>query len=112
MPSLHDRILGFVASECGVNADRLSPATTLLGDLGIDGDDGWELLERFSQEFGVDLGSCDPSRYFGPEGWSLWTPLAWLAIALRRGTPEERGGLTAISIADLTRSAESGFWTR
>jgi hypothetical protein len=110
MQGLDQRVVAFVAAQCGVSSDRIRPQTTLLGDLGIDGDDGIELLEQFADEFAVDLARCNPTRHFGPEGLWPWAPIYWLILALRRGTPEQRARLSPISVADLIHAAEIGRW--
>jgi hypothetical protein len=110
MQSLYDRVVDFVAKERAVCADRLRPETTLLGDLGTDGDDGIELLENFAREFHVDLSGCDATRYFGPEGLPPWFLFHWILRAFRPGTSEERARLQPVRIADLVRSAELGRW--
>ena len=110
MQSLYDRVVAFVAKERAVRADRLTPETTLFGDLGTDGDDGIELLEDFAREFQVEMSGCDASRYFGSEGLPPWFLICWIILAFRRGTSEERARLQPIRIADLVRSAELGRW--
>ncbi|MGI8978879.1 MAG: DUF1493 family protein [Pirellulaceae bacterium] len=84
MRDIEQRVVAFVARQCGVDAEKLRPHTTLFGDLRVDGDDGMELLERFGGEFSVDLSHCDSSRHFGSEGFAPWTPVYWLVLALRR----------------------------
>lgn len=110
MDSLLDQVVAFVAKELAVRADLLNPETTLLGDLGVDGDDGDELLSEFGRRFGVDMSTCKPGLYFGPEGVAPWFLLNWLVQAFRRGTPEDRARLRPIRIIDLVRSAERGRW--
>jgi acyl carrier protein len=110
MMRLYDAIVAFVARQTAVRADRIRPETTLFGDLRIDGDDGVELLEAFSQRFGVDMSACDFRRYFGPEGVTLLTPFVWLGYLFKSGSPESRAGLWPISIAHLVRVAELHRW--
>src|SRR5687768_8410198 len=54
MPTLDDSIIEFVAKQTGVKRERLGANTTLFGDLGIDGIDGWEFIEEFGKRFKVD----------------------------------------------------------
>jgi len=110
MRSLAKRVIAFVAKELGVRADRISPQTTIFGDLNTDGDDGDELLEAFGREFSVDMSQCDPSRHFGPEGSGPQALATWIVHASRSGSPEQRAGLKPITISNLIRSAESGRW--
>lgn len=45
----------------------LTPETRINLDLGVDGDDGAELLIAFADRFGVDMAAFHHVRYFGPE---------------------------------------------
>ena len=116
MSDLDSSIMDFVAGCTGVRPPRLSPASTLFGDLGVDGADGWELIEAFGERFHVDLSSFHADRHFGPEGLPVYAPFLWLwwlvSFPFRPGqTPEERAGLRAIRISDLMAAAREGRWT-
>jgi Protein of unknown function (DUF1493) len=116
MPDLDSSVMDFVAEFTGVRRQRLSPASTLLGDLGVDGADGWELIETFGERFHVDLSSFHADRHFGPEGLPIYAPFVWLWWLVnfpfrKRHTPEERSGLRAIRIADLVAAAQDRRWT-
>src|SRR5688500_479962 len=65
--ALEERVKEFVARWTSTRAERLTLDTTLFGDLGVDGADGWELVEDFGKAFGVDISAFDPGRHFGPE---------------------------------------------
>jgi hypothetical protein len=110
---LEVRVKTFVARERCVDPRRLSLETTLFGDLGTDGADGWELIEAFGKEFDVDLCSFDPSKHFGPEcGGNPISLLFWFIneVLLRRES-HEVWGLTPISIRDLVNAAKWKRWT-
>ena len=100
----------FVASFVGVPSERISLSTTLFGDLGIDGEDGSDLLVAFGERFNVDLSALDVTRHFGPEGFWPWAPLYWVVLWMRSGTPEQKVRRSPIRIADLVSAAESGKW--
>jgi hypothetical protein len=107
--------MDFVAEFTGVRRQRLSLASTLFGDLGVDGADGWELIEAFGKRFHVDLSSFRADRHFGPES-SAVAPfvLLWWSVSFpfrKKQTPEERSGLRAIRIADLIAAAEHSRWS-
>ena len=57
------RIVALVADEVGVPRGRVRWSTTLFGDLGVDGIDAEDLIERFAAEFHVDLSEYDHRRY-------------------------------------------------
>jgi hypothetical protein len=115
MPTLDDSVLDFVAEFAGIPRQRLKPATTLLGDLGVDGADGWELVEEFGQRFQVDLSAFRFERHFGPEGLPTYAPLVWLSWLVswpfrRKQSPEVRAGVTAIRVSDLIAAARDKRW--
>jgi acyl carrier protein len=109
MTPTEERVAHFISEQTGSHRAIL-PSTTLLGDLGVDGEDGIDLLDAFAKAFDVDMTSCDPQRYFGPEGCYPWAPLYWLIVAFRKGTHEQRVGLEKISIGDLAKCVEAGRW--
>ena len=115
MSDLDSRVMDFVAEFTGVDPLRLSPHSTLFGDFGIDGADGWELIEEFGKKFHVDLSSFDANQHFGPEGLLFYAPFLWLWWLVSspfrpRQTPEERAGLRAIRISDLIAAAAGKRW--
>jgi len=101
-PSRH--LIEFTAKMAAVKPERLSGATRLFEDLGMDGDDGVEFLDAFGQEFGVDMAACDPSDYFGPEATMLLDDLILLL------TDGARLRHTSLTLADLEGIAASGIW--
>ena len=109
MDSLFEQVARFVA-EFTRSSKRLDPNTTLFGDLGVDGDDGSELLAEFSGKFNVDMHNCKVDQHFGPEEFSLWAPIYWFILVFRDGTPEQNARLKPIRISDLVNSAKSGRW--
>jgi hypothetical protein len=92
-----------VARELGVDETNLSIDSTLFGDLGVDGADGWEFVERFGREFDVDLADFRADMHFGPEASMM--PSNWLQSLMVwmlswRSGPERRAGLVPITMAD------------
>lgn len=107
---LFSRVREFVADQRGVDVEKVSEATTLFGDLGLDGDDATEFFQAFARAFQVDISEFDFSRFFGREGLTLAAPLIWLRQAMRNGTPEERAGFAQITVGQLVRAAEQHQW--
>lgn len=105
-----EQIRQFVAAFTGASAAQIDARTTLFGDLGINGDDGDELLACFGERFNVDMSAFEQCKHFGSEGFWPWAPLHWLLLRLRKGTPEQKSGRMAISVADLVHAAEKGVW--
>ena len=111
-----ESVMDFVADFTGAKRQRLTPASTLLGDLGVDGADGWELIESFGRAFRVDLSDFRADRHFGPEGSPPYAPLLWFKWLIlwpfqRKQSPEVRAGLTPIRISDLISAAREKKWT-
>ncbi|MDE0688038.1 MAG: hypothetical protein OXI61_07730 [Candidatus Poribacteria bacterium] len=50
-PELYTRVKALVAEQTRVSEEELTPDTHLADDLGIAGDDGYELLEAFCEMF-------------------------------------------------------------
>jgi len=50
-----------------VRAKKLSPEMELLHDLGLAGDDAWELLEAINSRFGTNFSEMAFSAYFPDE---------------------------------------------
>ena len=112
MPSPTDsEVLDFVAGFVGIPSVQISAATTLFGDLGIDGEDGSNFMVAFGEQFNVDLSALAVTKHFGSEGLWPWAPLHWLALWLRPGTPEQKARLLPITVSDLVRAAKVGRWT-
>jgi len=116
MSALDQRVIDFVAELTGVKRERVTPTSTLYGDLGIDGTDGWELIKKFGQKFQVDLSGVRSDHYFGPEGLPIYAPIIWLWFVVslpfrKRQSPEEDAGLKPIRISDLILAAQEKRWT-
>ncbi|OFE13433.1 hypothetical protein PHACT_10025 [Pseudohongiella acticola] len=106
---MESEIIAFVSEFTGVKAEKISPDTLINFDLGVDGDDGTELLEEFSARFGVDL-SPIPETYFGPEGVSVGFLVLWPYYLYRRIKGYKPKGIAPLSVGLLVKSAESGKW--
>lgn len=62
-------LLLFLLSErCTNNTSKVTESTRLQEDLGIYGDDAFDLIERFAAKFSVDISRFDIAAYFSPEG--------------------------------------------
>ncbi len=94
-----------VATEMAVRAEQLALTTRLLHDIGVDGDDGWDLMAKFGNTFGVDLSEFRFDLHFGPEGGR--NPITALVVLLCR--PKWARHIP-ITIGDLVEAAQSGQW--
>ena len=115
MAALDESVLDFVSEFTGVGRPRIALTTTLFGDLGIDGDDGHDIMAAFAEKFQVDMSEFRLNRHFGTEGLSVHAPLVflwWLMSWIFRAkqSPEERAGLEPVRISDLIAAAKSKKW--
>lgn len=101
---LSQPLVTFLSEELSVPSSRLSATTRLLQDLGVDGDDGVELIESYGLRFGVDLAGFQPARHFGPEAGG--NPLTWAWWVVSRHWPK----FVPITVADLEISLRHRRW--
>jgi len=117
METQTDAVRQFVARFCSISVNRVHVESTLLGDLGIDGDDAVDFFIEFGKHFAVDLSGLDLSRHFLSEGevaGCLMGPYALLMILKRlfveRKSVEQELGLKPVSVADLVAAVEARAW--
>jgi hypothetical protein len=103
--SLEREVFDFVAEFCSFPRQNLRRETRLQQDIGVDGDDGDDLLIAFSKRFGVSLDTFYTLNYFNNEGVSIFD-LARLICQLLGfcQIPDEK---MPITIDDLILSAEN-----
>jgi hypothetical protein len=130
----HD-VIAFVVRQVGCKAERVTPQSRILEDLGVDGTDAADLMDNFGKQFGVDLTSFQFGRHFGPEGIPLsagakflgfvcaaalsivylpWTSILWavaaaaiITVQLRRQRADKPG---SVRVAHLITAARLGRW--
>lgn len=94
--SLADVLRGFVGSR------RVSADTRILHDLGIAGDDAWELLEKLNRRFGTDFSRMSFTSYFPNETEALgvhWAKLLGFRSSFR-----------PITVGHLEKVIDRGVW--
>lgn len=104
---VHGRVIQIVSACTGIAADRISENSDLRRDLGIEGDDANELLERICSEFAIDMTCYDPRDFFWPEGGA--DPVRGLLHLVRRQLGLARAKVP-LSVGALTRIALQGVW--
>ena len=110
---LYARVKTLVAEQTGVSAEKLNPNTQLSNNLGIDGDDGVELLEAFCKEFEIqNTSEIDLRKHFAPEGCNAFGIYAefYYLVFDREKLREEPAGDIPITLRDLVKSAEAKRW--
>lgn len=113
-PEFYARVKAFIAEETRVSPKKLNP-DTLLFDLGIAGDDGYELLEAFCEKFEIqNTSEINPYEYFGGEGCNLFHVYVDLYYLLfdreKLKEIEEADCFTPLYLRDLVKSAEAKKW--
>ena len=111
-PELYARVKAFVAEFWSTSEEKLNPNTLLADDLGIAGDDGYELLEAFCEEFEIQ-NMCEvvPSEYFGTEGFNPFEIyVVFYYWIFDRKKFENYGVDTSLTLHDLVKSAEAKRW--
>jgi acyl carrier protein len=139
-PNIEERVLDFTAQQRAVKRNRVSTASRLNQDLGMDGDDAVEFFRDFSAEFKVNLDDLYSrwGQHFGPEGVSFgflvivvlgitagfWLrDLVGILPAWAWGIGLTSVGIVAhqlwfvrkmvpITVGDLVESARSGRWKK
>ncbi|MDE0681929.1 MAG: DUF1493 family protein [Candidatus Poribacteria bacterium] len=111
-PELYARVKTFVAEFWSTSAEKLKPGTLLADDLGIAGDDGYELLEAFCEEFEIqNMCEIDASEYFGTEGcnsFGIYVMLYYWIFDKEKF--DNYGSDTSLTLRDLVKSAEAKRW--
>jgi len=110
-----DRVRALVSGYCGVPETEITLETRLVEDLGIDGDTGYELIEAFVDEFGVDMSRMALFNYF--EGEPPFSDRSCLIPLVARLSPRFRAylrhvarGRREITVRNLVASARARRW--
>lgn len=87
---------GAVASQMSHRRERVNSASVINGDLGVDGDDAYELLVHLQHETGADFSDFAVDNYFGSEsaGYEM-------VQAIRRFLQGERKVWRRLTVRDL-----------
>ena len=96
------RVIAIIARDRGCKPDRINPTARLYHDLGIAGDDGYDLLLKLEKDFGFDLSTIDWSMNFGgePTLFSVFRPIAFWK------KQEELEPLTVAQLIDAVRAGK------
>lgn len=118
---LYARVSAFVADQRGESEEKLTPDTRLQDDLGVDGDDGFELIEAFCEEFEIqNTSEINLTKYFAPEGCNPFEIYVWLYYEIpvdlyywvvgREKPREEPNSDIPLTLRNLVKSAEAKQW--
>lgn len=101
--NIADAVREFVASARSTSVEKVTLNQSLFHDLGVDGDDAFDLLTGFSVRFNVSLESFDFRKYFGVEA-----PSGPVAFFVELFTQEKSEKLRRLEIVDLVKAASAG----
>ena len=110
---LYRRVKTFLAEQTATSAERLTPETQLADNLGVDGDDGVELIAAFCEAFEIqNMNEIDLTEYFAPDGCDSFGIFVFLYYLVfdREKLREETNGCIPITLRDLVKSAEAKRW--
>jgi hypothetical protein len=99
---LFENVASLLARQQGYPRAKISAATRLGEDVGMDGDDAWEFFGEYARVFGVDLAGFKLYHHFGPEGFSLlWLffPPWWKEVQQ-----------IPVTVQNLVDAATAGRW--
>ncbi|WP_139920374.1 DUF1493 family protein [Hymenobacter sp. DG01] len=92
----------FLSEEIGANEAEITGSADLVNDLGVWGDDFFELMEKFSQKFQVNITSFRWYFHSGEEGFNTG------GIIFR--PPNERVEHIPVTLEMLAEAAEKQRW--
>ena len=99
---MNEEIIQFVSEETRVPAKKLNLETRLFHDIGLDGEDARELLDKFSYQFNVDISDLEFDMYFGPEaGFNPFSFLLSMLFGKKKKIKKE------LTIMDLVNAAKN-----
>lgn len=108
MNQLDNEVVELIAAESGTRKDKVALSSTLLGDLGIDGDDAWELLESLNERFGVDFSEIEFKRHFRNE--PCFKGLFYLFRKLKYRDEHLAAKKEPITVAQIMNACEKKAW--
>jgi acyl carrier protein len=100
---LIEEIIAFVSDELCIESKYLHLNSRLFHDLGIDGVDAYDLLDKYSLKYNVNLGEFPHHDYFNVE-----MGVSFIAILKRFIGRADMPNKKEISIHDLVEGVESG----
>ena len=68
-----EQIFGLIGDECAVKTKQLTPCTDLFDELGIEGDEFSELIEKYALSFNVNMDGYLWYFHSNDEGINFWS---------------------------------------
>lgn len=107
---LENEVMALIREDTMVPLSEISLRSTLLGDLGVDGDDAWSLIEVLREKYGIDLSEFEFRRYFRNEP-CFKGPIYLLRKLLYRDE-HLAAGKAPVTVSMLVDACASGVWRR
>jgi acyl carrier protein len=107
--SINLEVVDFLSDFTGIDKIKIQPETLINEELGVDGDDGLELLDAFSKKFEVNLDLLDKT-YFGGEGYPFLSLIAW-PLRFLLGKKLNGNIQSPLTVDTLIKSAQCKKWT-
>jgi acyl carrier protein len=101
------KIIEFLSDQLSIVATSLHLNDRLFHDLGVDGDDAFELLQLYSKEFNIEINHFPFTDYFGNEG--IGSPFNYIWRLITSG--QARAKKKPLTIYDLINAAVIGKLT-
>lgn len=98
---IRENILEILSRNRGKSNFELNDSTSLMIDLGVDGDDALEILNQYFNTFSIDQSKFNFEDYFGYEGFNFFKTIQSILFG---------NGLKDLTIGDLISYAKSGEW--
>lgn len=118
---IQSEVIEFVAEFRNRPVEKIKLETSILEDLGIDGDIADDLFVEYAEKFKVNMTEFDFKKHFGPES-SIFAPFTMvLAIFYKiyclifsetKSFSERFFNLQPVTIRDLVESAKVGKWQK
>ncbi|WP_419618247.1 DUF1493 family protein, partial [Thiolapillus sp.] len=110
--NIDDKVIDFITNYVGLDAKEINKRTTVNDELGVDGDDGMDMLDSFSNEFGVDMSSIK-DIYFCSEGLDLSVIIYPILRVLDIfGLIDiKRRHISPLTVSTMIESAKNKVWT-
>jgi len=98
MNNIQIQVIQLLIDELNIAYEEVNLTSSLFHDLGVDGDDASDLLERFSKEFNVDISNFKFNDYFGSE----------VSFVFKLFFPFSKKSFKKLTVQDLIIAAEKG----
>ncbi len=101
---INKKIIEFLSDQLSIAATSLHLNDRLFHDLGVDGDDAVELLQRYSKEFHVEINHFPFTDYFGNEGTGSPFSYIWRLFSIGQARAKKK----PLAIFDLINAVAFG----